>query len=64
MLGTKLGILNPKSKNETRNSFPEQTEMNPCDMKSWFHTDLFFQSFGHRHHKYQKFLSLCTYTIS
>lgn len=38
------------------NSFPEQTEMNLCDMKSCFHTALFFlfQSCVHRHHRAPK----------
>lgn len=35
-LGPKLDFLNPKSQNETWvcNSFADQSEMNPCEMKS------------------------------
>jgi len=43
LLGSKLDFLNPKCQNETWvcNSFADQSEMNPCEMKSSFHTTFF-----------------------
>lgn len=65
VLGQKLDFLNPKSQNKpwVCNSFADQSERNPCETKSEFHTALFFSIVFRDTMDQQKFVSSCSYTI-